>query len=98
MRDTLPNRVHSYECGIVNLDTDSGSGTHWVGYKKENNTAVYFDSFGNLRPPKEVVSYLRSSGPCKILYNHDRFQLFTSMNCGHLVLQFLFHLTPPLSF
>lgn len=88
MRNELPKKVWKYETGIVNLDT--GRGTHWTGYIKRNNEALYFDSFGNLRPPKEVVSYLRSAGPCLIRYNYERQQSFTDFNCGHLVLKFLY--------
>jgi len=29
-----------------------------VAYAKRGNRAVYFDSFGNLQPPKEIVRYL----------------------------------------
>jgi len=42
---------------IVNLDNATGPGTHWVAYAKRNNRVVYFDSFGNLRSPKELVRY-----------------------------------------
>lgn len=87
MRNELPKRVHKKETGILNLDT--GTGTHWTTFVKHNDKALYFDSYGNLRPPKELVSYLNSAGPCKIRYNHERFQRYTDVNCGHLVLQFL---------
>lgn len=88
MRNELPKRVWQYESGIVNLDT--GNGTHWTAYIKSSSKALYFDSFGNLRPPKELVSYLRSAGPCSIRYNYERQQNFTDFNCGHLVLKFLY--------
>ncbi|KAG5332831.1 SETMR methyltransferase, partial [Acromyrmex charruanus] len=53
MRDTLPmNGAHRNESGIVNLDDATGPGIHWVAYAKRNN-----DSFGNLRPPKELLRY-----------------------------------------
>ena len=32
MRDLLPKNVDKFECGIVNLDSYKGSGTHWVCY------------------------------------------------------------------
>lgn len=93
MRNTLPKKVKRIECGILNLDINEG--THWTCFLKKNAQAVYFDSFGNLRPPKELVLYLNSSGPCKILYNHDRFQKYNAVNCGHLVLNFLFEYSKP---
>ena len=32
MRDSLPGVICPKECGIVNLDSSSGDGTHWVAY------------------------------------------------------------------
>lgn len=89
MRDSLPYKIRQYERGIINLDSIYGSGTHWTAYKKNKNKIVYFDSFGNLRPPIEVISYFNSNGGCNILYNYNIFQSFDSYNCGHLCLKFL---------
>lgn len=97
MRNELPAKVRNCETGILNLDT--GDGTHWTGYVKRKGKVLYFDSFGNLRPPKELVTYLRSSDPfVSISYNHERQQNFTDFNCGHLVLKFLQEKTHPRSF
>lgn len=92
MRDNLhllgPMRNES---GIINLDTTKGTGTHWVAYKKHGRTANYFDSFGDLPPPKELIRYLYS-GPWpanNIFYNYDRKQQFNTVLCGHLSLEFL---------
>lgn len=87
MRDTLPVRPRKNESGIVNLDSNSGSGTHWVCYIKRGDRVFYFDSFGNLRPPVEVMRYLGST--VDIRYNYDRQQNFNSVICGHLCLEFL---------
>lgn len=90
MRDNLPKKIRkTQEKGIINLDSINGPGTHWTAYKKTNNVIIYFDSFGNLRPPKELMQYFNSSGPCKTLYNYNVYQKFNSFNCGHLCLQFL---------
>lgn len=86
MRDTLPIRPFKKECGVVNLDDNSGVGTHWVAYSKNLNKVQYFDSFGNLRPPQEVIEYL---GTNIIYYNYNCKQLFNTFNCGHLCLSFL---------
>lgn len=98
MRDDLPNKVKMYESGILNHDSSSGPGTHWTAYKKDRHTVIYFDSFGNLRPPKELVSYLNSSGPCVIHYNYANVQPFNAVTCGHLVLQFLKTKSPFIGF
>lgn len=87
MRDGLPNRPRDYESAIVNLDSMNGSGTHWVCYRKKRNSVIYFDSFGNLPPPSELVNYLGPS--VNIQYNYDRQQEFDSVICGHLCLKFL---------
>lgn len=86
--DTLPKKIRANECAIVNLDKSDGSGTHWISYvkKKDTDTVLYFDSFGNLRPPIELRKYFE---PSKILYNFNQHQTFGSVNCGHLSLRFL---------
>lgn len=88
MLDNLPKtKPWKKECGIVNLDNSSGPGTHWVAYyKKDANSIYYFDSFGNLQPPKEVINYLGS----KIKYNYESFQNYDTFICGHLCLKFLY--------
>lgn len=85
MKDTLPNAVHHQECGVINLDNDNGPGTHWVAYIKKGGCVEYFDSFGNLRPPLEVVRYLGKN----IEYNYNNYQQFDTFICGHLCLNFL---------
>lgn len=86
MLDTLPKKPHKIECGIVNLDVSTGSGTHWVAYYKKDNRCEYFDSYGNLPPPKEIVKYLGDN----ISYNYKRYQSYNSVICGHLCLFFLY--------
>lgn len=85
MRDKLPKIPRQTECGIINLDSNRGNGTHWVAYYKDKNNVEYFDSYGNLQPPLEVLKYLGDN----INYNYKRFQTFNSFNCGHLCLKFL---------
>ena len=61
-----------FESAIVNLDYKDGPGTYWVAYKKIVSDVEYFDfdSFGNLRPPSNLVKYLDI---VNIKYNHDRY-------------------------
>lgn len=87
MRDSLPKRPLINERGIVNLQTSAFIGSHWVCYRKKNNYVVYFDSFGLIPPPHELISYFGNN--CTIVYNHDAFQTYNSFNCGHLCLLFL---------
>lgn len=87
MRDRLPKRPRKRECAIVNLDNSAGPGTHWVAYYKKNDYIEYFDSFGNLQPPLEIINYLGFN----IRYNHTAYQNYNSVNCGHLCLKFLYN-------
>ena len=88
MRNELSRRVpHQYESGIINLDDKDGPGTHWVAYKKSNTETLYFDNFGNLKPPPDLVKYLDDGSFIK--YNHSRYQEYDTFECGHLCLKFL---------
>lgn len=92
MKDKLPKKIGKNECGIVNLDNSIGSGTHWTAYVKKNKYIIYFDSYGNLRPPQELIKYLKSDGGSnKILYNYFNEQKENAYNCGHLCLKFLYN-------
>ena len=91
MRDRLPKRIHKNETGIVNLDDYVGRGSHWTSYIKKYNYVKYFDSMGNLKPPIEVIKYLKTDPRVKdIYYNSSRYQSVNSLNCGHLCLMFLY--------
>jgi len=79
--------AHRNESGIVNLDDAMGSGTHWVAYAKRNRV-VYFDSFGNLRPPKELMRYF-GNGAMTIEYNLTFYQTYDQSFCGQMCLRFL---------
>lgn len=89
MRDQLPKTIRKYESGIINLDSDAGSGTHWTAYVKNGSHITYFDSVGQMKPPPELITYFRSDGSNDIRYNFTRFQKLDTYNCGHLVLRFL---------
>lgn len=91
MRNQLPKRIRKNESGIINLDHSSGLGTHWTAYVKRGNCIVYFDSYGNLRPPPEAVVYFMSNNDVdQIFYNRDPVQKFNAYNCGQLCLKFLY--------
>lgn len=89
MRDNLPNiKPWKNECMVLNLDSIQNGGTHWTCFIKCDENVCYFDSFGKLAPPLELVDYLGSE--CNILYNSDNFQKFDTIVCGHLCLKFLY--------
>ena len=87
MKDKLPSSgPRSKESAVVNLDDDSGPGTHWVAYEKRGNEVIYFDSFGNLQPPIELIDYLNVD---YVKYNPEKYQDYNTYTCGHLCLRFL---------
>lgn len=87
MRNLLPKKPKINESAIINLDDDTGPGTHWTAYIKRGNFVIYFDSFGDLRPPNELVKYFGKN--VFIKYNKDKHQDFNTNVCGHLCLKFL---------
>ena len=87
MKDQLPvGGPHYNESGIINLQDSSGLGTHWTAYRKRGKQVFYFDSFGDLQPPIELMRYFNVP---KVKYNYDRYQDFDTHWCGHLCLKFL---------
>ena len=79
--ETLPKKSKLNECGILNLDSSSGDGTHWVMWLKKDKEKLYFDSYG-VQPPDELIAYVKSP----ILYNSERVQQNGEVFCDHLCL------------
>ena len=86
MRDSLTKKTKINESAIINIDSKNGSGSHWVCYKKVGKNVKYFDSFGNLQPPLELLEYW---GDVNVTYNQNRYQSFKTENCGQLCISFL---------
>ena len=83
-RNQLPKKPNIRECGILNLDSVDGPGTHWVAWYKNKGTKYYFDSYG-IQPPEEMHKYLKSP----ILYNSIQIQELGDYICGHLCIYVL---------
>ena len=85
VRDKLPRKQsRNAECGILNLDSSFGPGTHWTAWYKSGSRScekLYVDSYG-LRPPDELVEYLQRP----VFYNSERVQPEGQVFCGHLCL------------
>jgi hypothetical protein len=84
---------------ILNLDDETGMGTHWVGVivtnKKEPN--LYFDPFG-MPPPDTIIEWL--SHPVSRLtpiYSTSELQDRKSSSCGWFVILLFDYLTKHLS-
>lgn len=89
-RDEFGNTLNKpliNEMVILNLAKSNEEGTHWTAYVKRSNIVHFYNSFGAIRPPIELVKYLIK---CKIYYNYEREQEYNTVICGQLCLCFLF--------
>ena len=87
-RDRLPDQIRKKECGIINLDSIEGEGTHWVCYRNiDENMVAYFDPFG-LIMPHEIHHYLATSGK-KVIFSQDEIQNRDTVLCGYWCLYYL---------
>ena len=93
MRDTLPKKIRPKECGIINLDSIKGPGTHYLCYYKDNDKRYVFDSFG-LPPPEELIKYLGKP----LHYSSSEIQEKDQVICGHYCLYVLKSLSEGHSF
>lgn len=85
MRDSLPKKSETIECGILNLDSVRGPGTHWTCWYKKSTICYYFDSFG-LAPPHEFEKYINF----KLCWSTYKIQRMGDVICGHLCLLVLY--------
>ena len=90
MRDELPQKIKTLECGIMNFNTHEQTGSHWVCYMRNGNTRIYFDSFGQITP-LELQKYLKTKPEIEkkvpvIERNTDIVQRPNTSVCGHLCL------------
>ena len=97
MRDELPKKPEKQECGIVNFNTSKEPGSHWVGYYKDGDERIYFDSFGQVIPT-EIQKYLKTKEEFEkdapvIQRNTDIVQKPNTEVCGHLCLYVLDNLS-----
>lgn len=91
MRDKLlskKSKPKAKECWILNHASSQTDGSHWTALSKTYNRAYYFDSFGKLPPPLEVINYLGDK--VHLYYNAKKYQNYGTNICGHLCLRFLY--------
>ena len=79
--ENFPKTATLNECGILNLDSSSGDGTHWAMWFKKGKAKSYFDSYG-VQPSSELIRCLKSP----IFYNSERVEQNGEELCGHLCL------------
>lgn len=93
MADSLPSHARTRECGILNLDRQSGRGTHWTCWYVDANSKIYFDSYG-ANIPHELHRYLGSG----VLHNDFQVQEFGTDICGDICVLVLLLLSRKISF
>ena len=72
---------------IINLDGYSDIGTHWVAlYVQNNNSVIYFNSFGVEHIPKEIKAFINNKN---IITNIFRIQAYDSTMCGYFCTGFI---------
>ncbi|OXU16651.1 hypothetical protein TSAR_013133 [Trichomalopsis sarcophagae] len=98
MRNALPlNGCQARESAVINLNDASGPGTHWVAYRKIGNEVTYFDSFGDLQPPRDLMNYWKVS---QVTYNYQSLlkmvveSMTLSLSCTSSILEM--HYLPPI--
>ena len=99
-RDSLPAYPNRNECGIVNFNTSSEPGSHWVCYFKTGKNRIYFDSYGQITP-YEVQKYLKTQSEIDkqvIKRNTEIVQPTGTQICGHLCLYVLKSLSDGIEF
>ena len=93
MKDTLTEHPYTVECGVVNFNTHTQLGSHWVCYYRNNGQRIYFDLYGQITP-MEVQRYLKTGrefqrGKEVIQTITDIVQVPNTVMCGHLCLYVL---------
>jgi hypothetical protein len=95
-RDALPQKPNPVECGVINL-SGTAPGTHWVCYiaSKPLDICVFYNSYGDLKPPRSLYKYFKSYS--NIYFNMRRDQVnygpAPSLICGHLCLLFFVNMS-----
>lgn len=93
MRNTLPAKSLDEECGIVNLEPDTESGSHWVAYSIKKGKCFYYDSYGGpipinlnkyMKTKEEYEKNLHVIAKSEIITQLKRFE------CGQLCLYVLY--------
>ena len=81
-RDNLFNNNNNIKNGayVINLNEYHDIGTHWVVLYVNNKIVTYFDSFGVVHIPKEIMKFIVRK---KIIINIYRIQAYDSIMCGY---------------
>ena len=95
-RDNLPNTIKN-GAYVINLDEYDDIGTHWVALYVNNNTIIYFDSFGVEHIPKENIKFIGNNEQNSSVEAHNkniitnifRIQAYDLIMCGYFCIGFI---------
>ena len=83
------SRHYGRQAYIINTDTSTGPGKHWIAMIKDHNICYYFDSFGLPIYLTQIIDTLKENNIKKYTYNTYQIQPFTSQKCGYYCLAFI---------
>jgi len=79
--DKIPVLTSKKKYAIINLDTSTGPGSHWVAIAKSGPNIIVYDSFG--RKSKKILSSVFKSGNgIPIDTDKDAEQSQSELSCG----------------
>lgn len=90
--DQIPRRLALPACVIINLDTSTLPGSHWVAlYIDGKSRGYFFDSYGRAPRERYILEALKNN--CKMWWHSKKqLQSFDSQVCGEYCVQFLHHM------
>lgn len=78
------------KCGfIINIDSSSEEGEHWVALFINNKKGEYFDSFGLPPFEKEIKIFIFRNCKKGCVYSSKQLQSFESQTCGVYAMLFV---------
>jgi hypothetical protein len=83
-KDKLPSKLKNGFYIINMQDSTDGNGTHWTILLKNNNTIIYYDSFGVVGPETLTKRFK------KYYYSLLQCQNVASSSCGFFIIFFIY--------
>jgi hypothetical protein len=95
-RDNIPKKLLKGQSLIINLDKESGNGSHWLAVYCGDEYTLYFDSFGII-PCPEIIKLMKSAKQ-PMIYATDELQSVDSIMCGYYACLWIIKINRGVSF
>ena len=90
MKDQLQGRKPDGRFYIVNLDLNSGPGSHWIAIVDFTSIPIHIDPYGLSPEPTYIRPFMRRSKHGKTaLYSRIQYQKLKSINCAQFCIEFI---------